>query len=166
MRPTCPHCGHLIVQPNGSPKADFLLMGPFPGHEEQTKGYPWVGKAGEVLKAELGRVGLSYPTFRATNLWQHRENEDCNFEWHLDAAFQELLGRRAILLMGALTCDALLGKHVTDVSSLRVTSKYIPLTTIVIASVNPADAISPQGSVGEIRLSIRNFAAAIREIKA
>jgi len=142
-----------------------LLLGPFPGPDEQTKGYPWVGKAGDVLKAELGRNGLSYTTCRATNLWQHRENDTCDFEWHKDMVFKEMMGRKAILLMGALTCDILLGKKVSDVTGLTVTSSYIPLTTLVMASVNPADALAG-GALGEVRLAIKKFAEAVREMRA
>ena len=162
-RPHCPHCSHLLVQPNGPPKADILLLGPYPGVEEQVQGFPWVGSAGEVLKRELARVGIAYVKCRATNLWQHAENKECDFEWHKEMAFKEMLGRKAILLMGALTCNVLLNERVSDVSGLRVRSMWIPESTIVYASVNPADATGKQGLLGEVRLAIRRFSEAIKE---
>jgi uracil-DNA glycosylase family 4 len=49
----------------GNPQADWLVIGEAPGAEEDRRGEPFVGRAGQLLDAMLKAIGLS----RATNVF-------------------------------------------------------------------------------------------------
>ncbi len=49
----------------GNPQADWMVIGEAPGVEEDRRGEPFVGRAGQLLDAMLRAVGLS----RATNVY-------------------------------------------------------------------------------------------------
>ena len=68
VRQACPICSNLLVLPVGPKDASILLIGEYPGVEEVKSGFCWVGRGGEVLRAELARVGIQYEQCRATNL--------------------------------------------------------------------------------------------------
>ncbi len=42
----------------GNPQADWLIIGEAPGAEEDRRGEPFVGRAGQLLDAMLGSIGL------------------------------------------------------------------------------------------------------------
>lgn len=157
MRAKCPHCGHSLVEPAGPPTSPILLLGEFPGMEEIKVGRPWVGKAGEILRDELARVGISMASCRATNLWLHAPSKECPYDWHLDQAMKELQGRKAVLLIGSEVTRVFLDAKVSDWVGLQVKSKLLPKTVkVAVVSYNPAIAL--HGSIGEIRFAFQRFA--------
>ncbi len=160
MRTTCPHCPRLLVPSDGPLRSKVLILGEFPGEEEVKEGRPWVGPAGQVLRAELSRAGVRYEDCRVANLWLHGKVKDCNFDWHLAQAKKELKGRKAVLLLGSEVAKAFLGVSVTDVTGLRVKSDLFPESVeLAVACYNPAILIGKaKMSVGEVRLAIERFA--------
>ena len=43
----------------GNPQADWLIVGEAPGAEEDRKGEPFVGRAGQLLNSMLHAIGLA-----------------------------------------------------------------------------------------------------------
>jgi uracil-DNA glycosylase family 4 len=172
QRPRCPHCNKKLVPPTGPEDSDILLCGPFPGYKEIIKGVPWIGKVGDILKAELSIQGIQFDNCRVTNLWQHEPTDpgtkrnpnelyETEVNWHFDQLLSELHGRKAVLIMGSLTSSLLGLGPVSKVAGQRVDSELIPETVeVAIAMQNPAQVL--HGLVGETRYAIEAFAVAIR----
>ena len=49
---------HTVVFGVGNPKADIVFVGEAPGHEEDLKGEPFVGRAGKLLDRMLAAQGM------------------------------------------------------------------------------------------------------------
>jgi len=49
---------HTVVFGVGNPKADIVFIGEAPGHEEDLKGEPFVGRAGKLLDRMLAALGM------------------------------------------------------------------------------------------------------------
>ncbi|MCW9013213.1 MAG: uracil-DNA glycosylase [Gammaproteobacteria bacterium] len=52
----------------GNPAADLLIIGEAPGADEDAKGEPFVGRAGQLLDAMLKAIDLDRPTVFITNV--------------------------------------------------------------------------------------------------
>ena len=174
-RPKCPICkDKKLVPPTGPEDAEVLLCGPFPGYREIIEGVPWIGPAGKVLKNELAIQGIQFDNCRVTNLWQHEpagtgtKKEpnpiyEAEINWHFNQLVNEFHGRKAILVMGALTAQLLGIERIGAVAGQRVHSEYFPKTVEVsYAMQNPAKVL--HGLVGETRYAIGNFANEIGEL--
>ena len=158
MRSKCPHCGKFLVDSGGSPDAKWMIVGEFGSWEEIREGLPFVGRTGDVLSAELGRLGLPLSSFRLTNLWQHAKDEkECKLEWHVDQLAKELKGRTHVLLCGSDVVKALMGNKakVSNYSGTRIT---LPDFKGVRFWVSPNPAIVFHSPIGELRLSLERFA--------
>ena len=165
-RSQCEYCGKQLVEPCGPPRARILLLAEFPGWYEIKSGVPWVGPAGKVLKDELRRVGIRYETCRATNLWQHaKDTQTCDLSGHWQRTLVELQGKIAVLLMGSEVATHFLGAAVSDVTGTFVSSSLLPKSVeIAMIMYNPAIALHDR--LGEVRLAITRFAAAVRGLDA
>lgn len=163
MREKCKHCGNKLITPSGPIKSETLLIGASPGIEEIKQGAPWVGPGGDVLRKELTLAGMHPGKCRVTNLWLHTKNpKECDVDFHLDEMFNELLGRKYILIMGAETLRAFLpDAKVSEWSGLEILSPELPKGARAMAMVNPAIAL--RDVHGEVRFAIRNFAGMTRE---
>lgn len=180
----CTICGKRLIPNAGDPKSPLLIASEFPSWEEVRAGRPFAGPAGEVLRKELARVGLSYLQFRVTNLWLHEPLERGRtnaskaryaeeLEWHLQWLIEEMQGRQAILLLGSDVTQAVLGYPVMDVAGLP--TDVLPpneflfprKTRLVMAAPNPAIVYQPKQVAGEFQLALSNFAQALaaRKVK-
>lgn len=166
MRTACKFCGLDMITPSGSPSALLHLVGAMPGWDEIRKGVPWIGPAGEVLKAELRRAGIATSYCRLSNIWRHQPNEDmADRDYQVDLLLKDLKGAKAVLLMGSLPAQLLLQQSIVDCSGLIVkTPKIFPSSVkVVVAMFNPASALQDNGVVGELRIGMKKFADATRE---
>lgn len=159
MRKQCPICGKLMVEPTGPKNARILLVGEYPGEEEVKQGLPFVGRTGEILRAELIKAKVPYAACRVTNLWLHAKDEkNCDPAVHLNALVQEMKGREFVLMMGSDLAEAFFNCGIMDVSGLEMKDTSFPKTRIFM-SVNPAAVIHEPH--GELRLAIERFAEVI-----
>ena len=146
-------CGRKIVDPIGKPDAPILLVGDHPDKEDLTHNMPFVSKRGEVLQAELARVGLTLQQCRITFLARHEPAEDC--QNHLTDLLREMENRKAVLLIGSETCKPFGIVDVTKYCGLRIEHYLIPKSCgFVMVTVNPPQ----KDAIGEFRLSIEKFA--------
>lgn len=160
---TCPVCHDVnCVPPVGNKNSPILIVAEFPGEDELKKGRPLIGATGDVLRKELGKLGLDINRLRLCNLWQHKpsDNEEC-FQSGMKTVIMEAREKQAILLLGSETVKTFTGENVSNVCGLRVQSNYFS-APIIIACVNPAQVF--HASVGELRLALAKFVRAVEGI--
>jgi len=160
---TCPICNSVeCVPPSGNKESKILLIGDFPEKDEVQKGKLLVGRTGDILRSELGRLGVDVRRLRACNVWQHHpnNNEDC-YNLGLQIAIKEAKNKQVILLLGAGAVKIFTGENVRDVCGLNLKSTYLS-APIIISCVSPGIAF--HSSIGELRLALTKFAKATEEI--
>lgn len=158
-RQTCKKCGKLFIDAGGRPDSKILLVGEFPGRDETIKGVPFVGKTGDILKAEMALAGLPYANVRVTNLWQHAKDEKgCDVDMHKNMMAKEFRGKTHILLMGSDLTKLLFDTGVMELSGLEMKHDMFPGVRLF---VSPNPALAMHGPIGEFRLAMTRFVEAI-----
>ncbi|MBV2359063.1 uracil-DNA glycosylase [Thalassococcus sp. CAU 1522] len=119
-----PHCelrrgARNLVFADGAAGSRVMIVGEAPGRDEDLQGKPFVGRAGQLLDRMLAAIGLS----RADNVyitnvmpWRPPQNRDPKpdeiammkpfLKRHIALAEPDFL-----VIMGNVSCDALLGKR-------------------------------------------------------
>lgn len=170
QRKRCEKCGKLLINPMGNPQAPYLLVGEYPGHNENIQGLPFAFRqkerqtlSGDILKAELARVGIMLNSVLVTNLWHHQKNEkECDPALHIDATAKLFADRTHVLLMGSEVTQAFLDVKVNEVSGLKVN---VPGFRKVRFWVSPNPGLAYSQPVGELRLALQRFSEDIRKNK-
>jgi uracil-DNA glycosylase family 4 len=163
----CEICGRPCVEPAGMRNSPILLVGEFPGYEEIKEGTPWCGKAGDVLHAELERIGIQFARCRATNLWLHEKPKgkveiEAEFEWHYAQLMIEMKKAKAVLLMGSDLAGVFFNKKITLINGCIMKSDRLPKNIeVAVAAFNPALAFT--GTLGDVRFGIEQFAKAAKK---
>lgn len=99
----------------GNPEAEVLIIGEGPGAEEDARGQPFVGKAGQLLDRMLAEAGLEGRVFITnTVFWRPPGNRTPTpAEQAVCAPFVErtftLLKPKAVLLVGGAAAKSVLG---------------------------------------------------------
>jgi DNA polymerase len=110
----------------GNPKADLMFVGEAPGADEDARGEPFVGRAGQLLTDIIERgIGLKRSDVYICNVIKCRPPENRNPESDEVASCESFLFRqielvrpRAIVALGSFAVHALL-KVKTPISKLR-----------------------------------------------
>jgi uracil-DNA glycosylase len=113
-----------LVFADGNPAARVMVIGEAPGRDEDRAGFPFVGKAGQLLDNMLAAIDLSRKASEAANSvyitnvmpWRPPQNRDPNADeiammLPFLARHIELVQPQLLVLMGNITCQALLGKR-------------------------------------------------------
>lgn len=166
----CPICGSTdVVPPDGDEKSPYLIIGAYPAKEEVKEHRPMAGKTGNVLKAELRKLGRDICEFRICNLWHHPpqlDKDDINynkcFEYGATLAVKEAIGRKAILLIGADTAKYFCSCSVEAYNGLLITSQYLS-APIIMAMIQPTTVF--KGGVGELRLALSKFVRQLEKLE-
>lgn len=108
-----------LVFCDGVAGSRVMLIGEAPGREEDLQGKPFVGRAGQLLDRMLGAIGLSRAeSVYITNVlpWRPPQNRDPRpdeiamllpfLQRHVELAKPDVL-----VLMGNISCDAVLGRR-------------------------------------------------------
>lgn len=93
-----------VVFGNGNPDSRILLVGEAPGFNEDKKGIPFCGKAGEVLDRLLASVGLSRDSVYVTNILKCRPPDNRDPLPEEIAACRSWLDRQMDLIRPAAVC--------------------------------------------------------------
>lgn len=137
----------------GNPQADWLVIGEAPGAEEDRRGEPFVGRAGQLLDAMLKAIGLSRETnVFIANVLKSRPpgNRDPKPE-EVAACLPYLMRQialmrpRLILAVGRIAAQNLLA---TDMSLGRLRGKvhhFGELNTPLIVTYHPAYLLRTPG---------------------
>lgn len=124
------NAGTNIVISRGNPEAKLLIIGEAPGPEENIKGKPFVGRAGQMLDKILQSaefdpekdVYITNSVFRlppGDDGKAFRKPTDAEIEFYRPYVFEivRLIDPRIILLTGNVACQSILKK--TGITSLR-----------------------------------------------
>lgn len=124
------HAGTNIVISRGNPKAKLLLVGEAPGPQENIKGKPFVGPAGQLLDKILqagefdpeNDVYITNSVFRmppGENGANFRKPNDKEIEYYRPFVFEiiRLINPAIVLMTGNVACQSILQK--TGITTLR-----------------------------------------------
>ena len=114
-----------IVFGVGSPEADLVFVGEAPGRDEDIKGEPFVGKAGQLLTKIIAAMGLTRDDIYICNVIKCRPPDNRNplpVEIEMCEPFLkeqlDIIKPRAICALGSIASQALLKTEVR-ISQLR-----------------------------------------------
>jgi DNA polymerase len=93
----------------GSPNADIVFIGEAPGKNEDLKGEPFVGAAGQFLNEMLGTIGLERKDIYITNIVKYRPPGNRDPEPEEKTAFMPYLKRQVEVIKPKLI--VFLGRH-------------------------------------------------------
>lgn len=117
--------GTNLVFGVGNPHADLMIVGEAPGEQEDRKGEPFVGDAGELLDKIVAAIGFKRSEIYIANILKHRPPGNRNpssdeIERSLPVLYRqiELISPRIILCLGKVSGTTLLGRK-ESVSRLR-----------------------------------------------
>ena len=136
----------------GNPRADWLVVGEAPGFEEDRKGEPFVGRAGQLLTKMLRAIDLAREEVFIANILKcrppdNRDPQPQEIGQCLSYLRQqiELIQPKIILAMGRIAAQTLLDTH-TSIGRLRGSEHYYADTRIpVVVTYHPAYLLrSPQ----------------------
>ena len=124
------NAGTNIVISRGNPQAKLLIVGEAPGPEENIKGKPFVGRAGQLLDKILEAAEFNSETdvFITNSVFRlppgedgksFRKPTDKEIEYYRPYVLEiiRLVDPRIMLLTGNVACQSILGK--TGITSLR-----------------------------------------------
>ncbi len=124
------NAGTNIVISRGNPQAKLLIIGEAPGPEENIKGRPFVGRAGQLLDKILEAASFNPETdvFITNSVFRlppgedgkaFRKPTDKEIEYYRPYVLEiiRLVDPRIMLLTGNVACQSILGK--TGITSLR-----------------------------------------------
>ena len=100
----------------GDPDADWLIIGEAPGQQEDRRGEPFVGRAGQLLDQMLLAVGLDRPSVFIANVLKCRPPNNRDPAKHEAEACRhylerqiELINPKIVLAVGRIAAQLLLG---------------------------------------------------------
>ena len=124
------NAGTNIVISRGNPKAKLLIVGEAPGPEENIKGKPFVGRAGQLLDKILEAASFNSETdvYITNSVFRlppgedgksFRKPTDKEIEYYRPYVLEiiRLVDPRIMLLTGNVACQSILGK--TGITSLH-----------------------------------------------
>jgi DNA polymerase len=116
---------HNIVFGDGSPTARLMFVGEGPGADEDVQGFPFVGKAGQLLNNMIGAMGLARAEVYIANIVKCRppgnrvpEPAEANTCSQFLLRQIDVVRAEAIVALGATAATYLLGVK-QSLSSLR-----------------------------------------------
>ena len=136
-----------IVFSDGNPKSEIMLIGEAPGANEDLEGFPFVGRAGNLLDKMLLSINLDRKKVYISNIINYRppdnrrptENE---IERYLPFITKhiEIISPKILVLLGSTAMNALIGNKVV-ISKMRgkwIEKKFGNCNTSVIVTFHPA----------------------------
>jgi DNA polymerase len=133
-----------LVFADGNPEAPIMFIGEAPGAEEDLRGLPFVGKAGQLLDRMLAAIGLSRDSAYITNIlfWRPPGNRQPTsgeiaaclpfVERHVELVSPEIL-----VLLGGVAAKALLAR---SEGIMRLRGRWFEHSTPGLARPVPAMA--------------------------
>lgn len=175
---SCSRCGlsksrHNVVFGKGNPSSGILLVGEAPGYNEDMRGIPFCGKAGDVLDILLSSVGMKREDVYITNIIkcrppQNRDPEPVEIEScreYLEKQI-ELIRPRIIGCLGRHSLRYFMDRFSFNVRGTITTlhgkvfehSEDMFDRTKVVALYHPAVAVYDPGKIDMLKNDFRIFA--------
>ena len=152
------------VPGEGDPRARLMFIGEAPGETEDRTGRPFVGRAGQLLTAELARHGIARADVFITNICKHRPPDNRDPLPDEIAACAPFLHRqieaiRPALLcgLGRFACGALTGAPVKIMTVRGTWTEYrgVPL----LLAPHPSAALRGGATMDLFKADIATLAA-------
>lgn len=153
----CKRCGLHATRTQtvfgvGDPLADWMVIGEAPGAEEDRRGEPFVGAAGQLLNAMLKAIGLAREAVYIANILKSRPpgNRDPKPE-EVEACFPyltrqiALIRPKLILAVGRIAAQNLLGTTVPLGRLRGQVHSFGELGTPLIVTYHPAYLLRSPG---------------------
>lgn len=129
----------------GNPQAELMFIGEAPGADEDAKGEPFVGRAGQLLTAMLKAIGLQRDQVYIANILKCRppDNRDPQPEevaqcWPYLQRQIELINPKLIVALGRIAAHRLLQTN-TSLARLRSQLHYLDNIPVpVVVTYHPA----------------------------
>ncbi len=171
----CTRCGLCegrtqAVPGVGHPGADLLVIGEAPGQEEDRRGEPFVGRAGQLLDRMLAAIGLDRQTVYITNVLKCRppKNRDPSAEEAQACAPYlrrqiELIAPKAILSVGRVSAQNLL-ETPTSLGRLRGRwHQFGPQQTPLLVTYHPAYLLRTPAAKRQAWIDLKQVRERLRE---
>lgn len=137
--------GANLVFGVGNPNADLVIVGEAPGEEEDKRGEPFVGAAGQLLDKIMGAIKFTRDDIYIANILKFRppdnrnpKPEECRNSLPFLERQIDLIQPKVILCVGKFAAITLLGKtEQTSLSSLRGTF-HLYRSYPLLATYHPA----------------------------
>ena len=147
---------------SGNPYADLMFVGEAPGAEEDKKGKPFVGRAGQLLDRLLAEVGLNRETdLYITNVLKCRPPRNRDPEpGEIQACFPYLkaqiriLQPRLLVALGRYAAWTLYGMN-KKMSLLRMEVQQSKFGIPLVVTYHPAAALRRESLTEEMRRDLR-----------
>lgn len=157
----------------GDPAASCLIIGEAPGAEEDRRGEPFVGRAGQLLNAMLAAIGFRREQVYIANILKCRppRNRDPEAaEVEACSAFLaqqiELIRPRVIVAVGRIAAQNLLGVD-TPIGRMRGQRySYGPAAIPVVVTYHPAYLLRSPGEKAKSWQDLQMAAALLAEAAA
>lgn len=167
--------GTRLVPGVGPIKADLMLIGEAPGRSENTKGRPFVGRAGHELAKIMGEAGLDLNTCYRTNIvkyWPHdpetmesRELSDEELEGAVSYIRHEIdiVNPKIIGLLGYTPLQAIFPSigSIYKVHGELLYDKYVPLYHPAVAMYRPEKFDSLVGGFKQVAEHLNKVKASV-----
>lgn len=159
----------------GNPEADLMLVGEAPGYEEERRGQPFVGKAGQKLDQILKAMGFSRESVYISNICKFRpalKNQTTNNRKPTPLEMQaclpfiraeiKIVGPKCIVALGGTAAEGLLNYENQPVGRMREQwheFEGIPLRVTYHPSylLHNDSAVTEKRKVWEDMLSVMEF---------
>jgi uracil-DNA glycosylase family 4 len=124
VTPTLAEQATQLVFGAGNPDADIVFIGEAPGKNEDLKGEPFVGAAGQFLNEMLASIGLERSDIYITNIVKYRPPGNRDPEPAEKDAFMPYLKRQIEVIQPKLI--VFLGRHAMNVflPELRISQAH------------------------------------------
>lgn len=157
-----------LVFADGAQGARVMIIGEAPGRDEDREGRPFVGRAGQLLDRMLATIDLRRDTsVYITNIlpWRPPQNRDPKPEeiammMPFVARHVELASPDFIVLMGNISCQAVLGKR--GITRLRG-NWFEALGRPVLPMFHPAYLLRQPGAKREAWADLLSLQARLRQ---
>jgi uracil-DNA glycosylase len=161
----CPHLAarrHTVVFGVGNPEAKLMFVGEGPGEEEDIKGEPFVGRAGQLLTKMIAAMGLNREDVYIANVVKCRPDMPPGVPGNRKPTKQEMetcipylraqidvIKPAALVALGATAVEGLLGP-IGTIGSLR--GKFLEYRgAALMPTYHPSYLLRSQGSNTEKR---------------
>ena len=155
-------CGRSIITRTGDPKARVAVLGDYPFFDELRSGVAFRGSIGDILRSELGKVGVQFEQLYGLHFWNHIKTDECDVALHAQQTLEAIKDCKLILMLGNDPCQHFLGYSAPEISGTIQKSKFLP-KSIIVAGPIPASFL--RGPIGELKLAIEKFTEQRRKLK-
>ncbi len=174
----CTRCGlhrtktHYVFG-SGNPYADLMFVGEAPGAEEDRKGKPFVGRAGQLLDRLLQEVGLNRETdLYITNVLKCRPPRNRDPEpGEIQACFPylkmqiQIIQPRLLVALGRFAAWTLYGMQ-KKMSLLRMEIQQSKFGIPLVVTYHPAAALRREAFVEEMRRDFRLMMETLEKLRS